>query len=289
MATAASTVTPGVTPAGHATVAGFADAVGAVGSAASTAASTVSVQRLARLRGALPSSIAFSRSSFAAPSRWSALARTQSTEFMVGAVGAGRKPPLWGHSTPQLRGSEPVPRVERPAGKAVSGVRQVASSAWGHRTASGQRRTGSRRRFRPRVASRTWARCRAASRTRSRDAGPVPRGEPDPVSSNEQVPVPRGGPDPAWGPPGEPELVMAPSMPPGPLPPSPDAAPPGGATALPRRTHRWGIGAYVVVEAVFVGVSLLIGVRLPRQTGLGHRADRRPRRADGARGRAPPC
>ena len=91
------------------------------------------------------------------------------------------------------------------------------------------------------------------------DVVPVPRGEPDPVSSNEQVPVPRGGPDPAWGPPGEPELVMAPSMPPGPLPPPPDAAPPGGATALPRRTHRWGIGAYVVVEAVFVGVSLLIG------------------------------
>ena len=52
---------------------------------------------------------------------------------------------------------------------------------------------------------------------------------------------------------------MAPSMPPGPLPPPPDAAPPGGATAPPRRTHRWGIGAYVVVEAVFVGVSLLIG------------------------------
>jgi uncharacterized protein len=36
-------------------------------------------------------------------------------------------------------------------------------------------------------------------------------------------------------------------------------APPGGATAPARRTHRWGIGAYVVVEAVFVGVSLLIG------------------------------
>jgi uncharacterized protein len=27
----------------------------------------------------------------------------------------------------------------------------------------------------------------------------------------------------------------------------------------PRRTHRWGLGAYVLVEAVFVGVSLLIG------------------------------
>jgi membrane protease YdiL (CAAX protease family) len=28
----------------------------------------------------------------------------------------------------------------------------------------------------------------------------------------------------------------------------------------PRRTHRWGLGAYLLVEAVFVGVSLLIGV-----------------------------
>jgi uncharacterized protein len=35
---------------------------------------------------------------------------------------------------------------------------------------------------------------------------------------------------------------------------------PGGATAPPRRTHRWGIGAYVLVEAVFVGISLLIGL-----------------------------
>ena len=109
VATAASTVTPGVTPGVTLTVApGFADAVGAVGSAASTAASTVSVQRLARLRGALPSSIAFSRSSFAAPSPWSALARTQSTEFMVGAVGAGWQPPLRGHPTPQRRGSAAV-------------------------------------------------------------------------------------------------------------------------------------------------------------------------------------
>ena len=85
----------------------------------------------------------------------------------------------------------------------------------------------------------------------------MPRGEPDPVSSNEQVPVPRGGPDPAWAAgragPGH-GAVDAPTP-----PASPAAAPPDGATALPRRTHRWGIGAYVVVEAVFVGVSLLIG------------------------------
>ena len=33
-----------------------------------------------------------------------------------------------------------------------------------------------------------------------------------------------------------------------------------GAPPLSTRTHRWGVGAYVVVEAVFLGVSLLIGV-----------------------------
>ena len=39
----------------------------------------------------------------------------------------------------------------------------------------------------------------------------------------------------------------------------PDLRVPDGAPVPPRRTHRWGIGAYVVVEAVFLGVSLLIG------------------------------
>jgi len=44
-----------------------------------------------------------------------------------------------------------------------------------------------------------------------------------------------------------------------PVPPprEPSSSELGGAPT--RRTHRWGIGAYVVVEAVFVGVSLLIG------------------------------
>jgi membrane protease YdiL (CAAX protease family) len=40
---------------------------------------------------------------------------------------------------------------------------------------------------------------------------------------------------------------------------SPEVALPDGATARPaQRTHRWGLGAYLLVEAVFVGVSLLI-------------------------------
>ncbi len=33
-----------------------------------------------------------------------------------------------------------------------------------------------------------------------------------------------------------------------------------GAAGPPRRTHRWGVGAYLVVEVVFLGVSLLIGL-----------------------------
>jgi membrane protease YdiL (CAAX protease family) len=51
-----------------------------------------------------------------------------------------------------------------------------------------------------------------------------------------------------------------------PVPPSvpPYAGPAAAGVQLsdgtPRRTHRWGLGAYLLVEAVFVGVSLLIGV-----------------------------
>jgi membrane protease YdiL (CAAX protease family) len=63
------------------------------------------------------------------------------------------------------------------------------------------------------------------------------------------TPVPPPGPSSSVG--------TAPSDPP------PEAGLPeglAGATAPPRRTHRWGIGAYILVEAVFVGVSLLIGL-----------------------------
>jgi membrane protease YdiL (CAAX protease family) len=46
-----------------------------------------------------------------------------------------------------------------------------------------------------------------------------------------------------------------------PVPPPrpPDPSELDGPSTPVRRTHRWGIGAYVVVEAVFVGVSMLIG------------------------------
>jgi uncharacterized protein len=51
-------------------------------------------------------------------------------------------------------------------------------------------------------------------------------------------------------------------------PPTSDARAVGSQTSTPQssgaplstRTHRWGVGAYVVVEAVFLGVSLLISV-----------------------------
>jgi membrane protease YdiL (CAAX protease family) len=51
------------------------------------------------------------------------------------------------------------------------------------------------------------------------------------------------------------EPVPGPAFPPPALPP---AGPAGAPDGPPRRTHRWGLGAYVVVEAVFIGVSLLI-------------------------------
>jgi membrane protease YdiL (CAAX protease family) len=57
-----------------------------------------------------------------------------------------------------------------------------------------------------------------------------------------------------------PALVPPEPVPVGPLPPEAAAI-----VAQPRRTHRWGLGAYVVVEAVFIGVSLLIGVALLRE------------------------
>ena len=51
------------------------------------------------------------------------------------------------------------------------------------------------------------------------------------------------------------EHVPGSAFPPPALPP---VGPAGAPDGPPRRTHRWGLGAYVVVEAVFIGVSLLI-------------------------------
>jgi membrane protease YdiL (CAAX protease family) len=77
-------------------------------------------------------------------------------------------------------------------------------------------------------------------------------------------------PDGQWSTPGTPANPYAGPVP-GPLPGQPPVDPSSGfvpvtglppvepADQPPRRSHRWGLGAYVVVEAVFVGVSLLIG------------------------------
>jgi len=50
--------------------------------------------------------------------------------------------------------------------------------------------------------------------------------------------------------------------PPAPGIPGVPAAEPPVPAAPPRRTHRWGLGAYVVVEVVFLGTSVLLGLFL---------------------------
>lgn len=52
--------------------------------------------------------------------------------------------------------------------------------------------------------------------------------------------------------------------------PSPDPASAAAPVGPPARSHRWGLGAYMIAEAVFLGTSLLIGmliVALPRSAG----------------------
>ena len=81
------------------------------------------------------------------------------------------------------------------------------------------------------------------------------------------VPRPRKAPE---GPASEqagPEEVLANQAQPGPAQPQqalpeqrvPEVTAPPDGVVVPSRTHRWGIGAYLVVEAVFLGVSLLMG------------------------------
>ena len=80
----------------------------------------------------------------------------------------------------------------------------------------------------------------------------------EPVTAPVAVPAPR---EPA--PPAPPGPVPPAPVPPAPVPPAPGPAAPVGEAPpapLPRRTHRWGIGAYVLVEALFLGMSLLLGL-----------------------------
>ncbi len=81
-------------------------------------------------------------------------------------------------------------------------------------------------------------------------SGPADRLPPGP-GDGQGWPVPRD-PDGPGGPASE-----APT-----LPMRVPVAPSGEPARPPRRTHRWGVGAYVVVEVVFLGVSVLIGAAL---------------------------
>jgi uncharacterized protein len=66
---------------------------------------------------------------------------------------------------------------------------------------------------------------------------------------------------PAPGPAAWPGPAHYPATPP-PQGPFPHTAPNRHPAAPPRRTHRWGLGAYVIVEALFLGTSLVIALAL---------------------------
>jgi membrane protease YdiL (CAAX protease family) len=92
--------------------------------------------------------------------------------------------------------------------------------------------------------------------------------------------VPPPGWQPGWPPPGPgapPYATGSPSYPPGPYPPtgpypapSIGRTPPRGtswAAPSPTRTHRWGLGAYLLAEVVFLLTSALIGIVLVGDAG----------------------
>lgn len=86
----------------------------------------------------------------------------------------------------------------------------------------------------------------------------------EPVAATTAVTVP-AAPPPERTPPPAPVTPPAPPAGAHPAPPSPPddpAPPPITARTPPRRTHRWGLGAYLFVEAVFLLASLAIGFLL---------------------------
>jgi membrane protease YdiL (CAAX protease family) len=95
---------------------------------------------------------------------------------------------------------------------------------------------------------------------------PGPAGQ-HPAAFEAPVGAPAGYADPRTQAAGPPPPAPYPPYPQAPYPPAPHppaAHPtPGGfawvAAVPPPRTHRWGLGAYVLVEAVFLGVSALLG------------------------------
>jgi membrane protease YdiL (CAAX protease family) len=103
-------------------------------------------------------------------------------------------------------------------------------------------------------------------------AGPPPYAAGPPPYAAGPPPYAAGPPPYAAGPP--PYAAGPPPYPPGPYPPPYQAGPyaaepptapprrlrPSWAAPSPTRTHRWGLGAYLVAEGVFLITSVLIGV-----------------------------
>ena len=81
-------------------------------------------------------------------------------------------------------------------------------------------------------------------------SGPADRVPPAPRAGDGPggLPAPTGPDGPGW------PASEAPTL--------PMRVPAGEPVRAPRRTHRWGVGAYVIVEAVFLGASVLIGAAL---------------------------
>ncbi|MDN5917417.1 MAG: CPBP family intramembrane metalloprotease [Pseudonocardia sp.] len=86
------------------------------------------------------------------------------------------------------------------------------------------------------------------------------------MTAGPTEPQPGGYPQPWSGPPPGPLPGPLPGPPPGPPEPPPGRRGPFGLRpAPPPPPHKWGIGAFVVVELVFLGVSLLVGYLIPTQ------------------------
>ncbi len=104
-------------------------------------------------------------------------------------------------------------------------------------------------------------------------AGPTGPHGSAPVPGEPYGPAgPAPGPGAPAGWPGHPQGYPQPwpGPPPGPSGPPPGRRGPFGLRpAPPPPPHRWGIGAFAVVEGVFLGMSLLVGYLVPTQGSIG--------------------
>jgi membrane protease YdiL (CAAX protease family) len=159
------------------------------------------------------------------------------------------------HPVPQTPGAAPV--TEPPAGNPGAAVPVPAASPGGTSGAAGA----------PPYPSS------------GNGAAPYPGSDAQFPPAGAAVPPP-GWPPPGWppsGPGAPPYATGSPSYPPGPYPPTgPYPAPSIGRTPRrgtswaapsPTRTHRWGLGAYLLAEAVFLLTSALIGIVMVGDAG----------------------